>query len=352
MSYRVAQWTTGAVGREALRGILDHPELDLVGVKAYSAAKDGVDAGSLVDRPAVGVRATTDAGAVLAQAPDCVVYTPQTPSVDEVCAILAAGANVVTTAFAFHPAAMAPAQRDQLLDACRAGGTSLHGTGLNPGNLGAIIPLAMAGMCREIESVRVQERADWSVYDSVDITFGQMMFGAPPEQVTADAPTLRYTSELFQQQVWLLGDALGAQLDEVTTELEVIPATADREIFGRILKAGTVAGQRWRWSGRREGHLVIEVETLWVVGEKQPAHWPTPQHGWTVTIEGTPSLQAHLMTLASFTRDVPMEEHVRSASVATAMQAVNAVPAVCAAPPGFVTMADLPLTWGKHIARS
>ena len=48
-------------------------------------------------------------------------------------------------------------------------------------------------------------------------------------------------------------------------------------------------------------------------------------------------MQAHLMTLASFRRDVPLAEHARSASVATAMQAVNAVPAVCDAGPGFVT---------------
>jgi len=38
-----------------------------------------------------------------------------------------------------------------------------------------------------------------------------------------------------------------------------------------------------------------------------------------------------------------MAEHVRSANVATAMQVLNAVPAVCAAPPGFATMASLPL---------
>ena len=93
----------------------------------------------------------------------------------------------------------------------------------------------------------------------------------------------------------------------------------------------------------RAGTPVVEVETLWTVGEPQPRHWPAPQHGWTVTIEGTPSMQAHLMTLASFRRDVALAEHVRSASVATAMAAVNAIPAVCAAQPGFVTMADLPL---------
>ena len=38
-----------------------------------------------------------------------------------------------------------------------------------------------------------------------------------------------------------------------------------------------------------------------------------------------------------------MAEHVRAASIATAMQAVNAIPALCEAGSGIVTMADLPL---------
>lgn len=352
MPYRVVQWATGAVGRESLRGILDHSELELVGVKVYGEDKHGIDAGELVGRAPVGIAATMSADEVLTGPVDCVLYTPRTPSVREVCRILESGVNVVTTAFAFHPARTDPRDRDVLLDACRRGGSSLHGTGLNPGNLGAVLPLAMAGMCREIEQVSVQERADWAMYDSVDITFGQMMFGADPAEVTVDSPSLKYTSDLFQQQVWLLGDALGAKLDEVTTSLETVPATVDRDIFGRSLRAGTVAGQRWRWSGRRAGRTIIEVETLWMLGERQPAQWHTPRHGWTITLEGTPSLQAHVVTLASFRRDVPLSDHVQSASVATAMQAVNAVPAVCAAPAGFVTMAELPLTWNANVTNS
>ncbi|MCV7228299.1 NAD(P)H-dependent amine dehydrogenase family protein [Mycolicibacterium komossense] len=352
MPYRVVQWATGAVGREALRGILDHPDLELVGVKAYSENKKGVDAGVLVDRPHTGITATTDIDQLLTNTVDCVLYTPRTPSVDDVCRILSSGANVVTTAFAFHPASTEPADRDRLLAACRTGGSSLHGTGLNPGNLGAVLPLAMAGMCRDISAVTIQERADWSMYDSVDITFGQMMFGADPADVTAEVPSLAYTSDLFRQQVWLLGESLGADLDEVTTELEIVPASVDRDVFGTTLKAGTVAGQRWRWTGRRAGQAVIQVETLWTVGERQPKHWPTPQHGWTITIEGTPSIQAHVVTLASFVRDVPLSDHVQAASVATAMQAVNAVPAVCQAAPGFVTMADIPFVWNRAAAGS
>lgn len=345
----MVQWGTGEVGRESLSGILAHPGLELVGVKAFGADKHGVDAGVLIGREPVGITATTSIDDVLAGPVDCVLYTPRTPSVPEVCAILDAGVNVVTTSFAFH---QARAGHGELLEACRRGNSSLHGTGLNPGNLGAVLPLAMAGMCREIEQVTIQERADWSMYDSAEITFGQMMFGADLADVSVDSPSLQYTSELFQQQVWLLGDALGAGLDEVTAELELVPAGADGEFLGRTLAAGTVAGQRWRWSGRRAGATVILVETLWMLGERQPGHWPSPQHGWTITIEGNPSMQAHVVTLASFRRDVPMSEHVHAASVATAMQAVNAVPAVCAAPAGFVTMADLPLAWLPGTANS
>ncbi|CAN5375095.1 dihydrodipicolinate reductase [soil metagenome] len=352
MAYRVVQWGTGEVGRESLCGILDHSGLELAGIKAFGEDKHGLDAGVLVGRAPVGVVATSSVDDALAGPVDCVLYTPRTPSVPEVCRILEAGINVVTTSFAFHPARADPHDRDALAQACTRGGSSLHGTGLNPGNLGAVLPLAMAGMCRQIDQVTIQERADWSMYDSPDITFGQMMFGANPIDVTVNSPSLQYTSELFQQQVWLLGDALGADLDEVVTELEIVPADVDGEFLGRTLAAGTVAGQRWNWSGCRAGATVIQVETLWMLGQRQPKHWPTPQHGWTITIEGTPSLQAHLVTLASFRRDVPMSEHVHAASVATAMQAVNAVPAVCAAAPGFVTMAELPLAWLPRIANS
>ena len=341
MAYRVVQWGTGAVGIEAIRGILDHPDLELVGVKVYSEAKAGTDAAVLAGRDPIGVAAAIDVDTADA---DAVLYAPRHPSVDDAVAILASGANLVTTAFAFHPARMEPRDRDRLQQACGAGNSSLHGTGLNPGNLGVVVPLALTGMSRSIEHVRVQERADWSVYDSTEITFDQMHFGSPIDEVDAQSDGLRFTSQLFQEQVWLLGDALGLNVDEVTTELEVIPASADRDVCGRTLRAGTVAGQRWQWTGRRGGIPVVEVETLWTVGEPQPKQWPTPQHGWTVTIEGTPSMQAHLMTLASFRRDVSLDEHVRSASVATAMQAVNAVGAVCDAPAGFVTMADLPLS--------
>ena len=70
MSYRVVQWTTGHVGREAVKGILRHPELELVGCYAWSVDKEGRDVGDLCGVQNVDVRATRDVDRLLALKPD------------------------------------------------------------------------------------------------------------------------------------------------------------------------------------------------------------------------------------------------------------------------------------------
>jgi hypothetical protein len=344
MALRIIGWGTGAVGREALTAVLDDRSgLELAGVRVYSDDKDGVDAGELLGRAPVGVTASADPAAVLAVDADCVVYTPRLTSVDEICAILESGKNVVTTAFLFHPQRIDAVDRDRVLAACLRGGTTVHGCGLNPGNLSGALPLALSGMSRTIERLTLQERADWSVYDSTAITFDNMRFGAPVDEISVAANDfLAFNSAIFTEQVWLLADALHAGIDEVTADVEAVAAQHDHEIFDHVLRAGTTAGQRWNWVGRRNGEPLVEIETLWTVGNEYPTHWPRPRHGWTLTIEGDPSMQAHFVSLASFEREASMLEHVNSANVATAMQVVNAVPAVCAAAPGFATIADVP----------
>src|SRR5258705_1359202 len=103
MTYRVIQWGTGNVGTFALGAILDHPELELAGVWVHNAAKVGQDAGVLCGRPPVGIAATNDADSLLAFGADCVCYAATTDlrlveGVQEICRILASGANVVSSA--------------------------------------------------------------------------------------------------------------------------------------------------------------------------------------------------------------------------------------------------------------
>ncbi|HEX2214876.1 MAG TPA: dihydrodipicolinate reductase, partial [Mycobacterium sp.] len=179
---RVIPWGTGAVGTEILTAIIDHrTDLEIVGARVYSADKDGADVGALVGRDPIGVTATTDVAKIMALDADCVLYTPRNTDIDEVCAILASGKNVATTAFLFHPQRSTVADRERLLGACRAGDSTVHGSGLNPGNLSGVLPLALSGMSRTIDKITLQERADWSAYDSTAITFDNMAFGQPVE---------------------------------------------------------------------------------------------------------------------------------------------------------------------------
>jgi hypothetical protein len=199
-------------------------------------------------------------------------------------------------------------------------------------------------MSRTIDKITLQERADWTFYDSTSITFENCAFGEPPDSITPTATDyLAFQTGLFVEQVWFLADALGAGIDEVTVDVEAVAAREDHQIFDRELRAGTTAGQRWNWTGRRDGEALIEIETLWTVGGEYPEHWPRPKDGWTLTIEGDPSMRTHFMALASFTRPASIEDHVRSINVGIGMQILNAVPAVCEAPAGFATTATLPL---------
>ena len=75
MTYRVVGWSTGGVGRLAIRAVARRPDLELVGVWVHGEEKEGVDAGTLAGIDPVGVAATRDADALLALEPDCICYS-------------------------------------------------------------------------------------------------------------------------------------------------------------------------------------------------------------------------------------------------------------------------------------
>ena len=76
MTHRVIQWSTGNVGVHTLRAIIEHPELELVGLWVHSAEKAGRDAADLCGlATSTGVTATNDVDAMLALDADAVCYT-------------------------------------------------------------------------------------------------------------------------------------------------------------------------------------------------------------------------------------------------------------------------------------
>ena len=179
---RVVQWATGGVGRAAIEAVLLHPDLELVGCWVHSADKHGKDVGEIVGTDPVGVVATNDVDEILALEADAVVYAPILPSGREVAALLRSGKNVVTPVGWFYPE---PGHTDRIDEACREGGTSLHGTGINPGGATDLHPILFSSLSSGVRFVRGEEFTDIRSYAAPDVLRGFMGFGGTARGVVA-----------------------------------------------------------------------------------------------------------------------------------------------------------------------
>src|ERR687895_342566 len=127
--YGVVQWATGNIGTRSLRAVIEHPSLTLAGLWVHSPDKAGRDAGELCGTAPTGVVATNDLDEIVGLGADCVLYMPRACDFDEVCRLLAAGSNIVTTRGEFHrPASLDPEVRARVEAACAEGRTSIHST--------------------------------------------------------------------------------------------------------------------------------------------------------------------------------------------------------------------------------
>ena len=179
--YRVVQWATGNIGLRSLRAVIEHPDLELVGLYVYSDAKVGQDAGVLCGLGPTGVVATRDAAAILALKPDCVLYMGDRADMDVVCSLLESGANVVATRSEFHdPDGLDADVRERIERACAQGGTSLYSTGSSPGFITEALPFALLSIQRRLDHLRIEEFADMSSRNSPEMIFDLMGFGRDP----------------------------------------------------------------------------------------------------------------------------------------------------------------------------
>jgi hypothetical protein len=346
---KVVVWSTGWIGRLAIRAIARRPDLHLVGVWVHSADKVGVDAGTLAGIEPLGVTATDDADALLALRPDCVCYAASGPERDAVAIpdyvrMLEAGVNVVTvsTAGLVHPPAFEPSALDKLRDAAERGSATIYASGIEPGFAGDQLVLTLLTMSSEIQSVRTQELFSYADYPVAFMMFEVFGFGKPLEH------TPLMSLQGAQLGTWgppvrMVADALGVQLDAVreTYERELTPRRL--EVAAGVIEAGTVGAIRMETIGVVDGRDAIVIEHVNRMAPDIAPHWPSGDRDgvYRVVVEGTPNLQCEL-TLGDD----------RTASdegmIATTMRTVNAIPYVVAAAPGAVSSLDLPLTLPRH----
>jgi hypothetical protein len=335
---RVVQWTTGKVAREAIKAILDRPNLELIGAYAYSKEKAGQDIGDLtkLDRK-LGIKATDDIDAIIALKPDCVVYMPLHPNIEHLECLLRAGINIASTASFMTGRGYGEEARQKLEAAAQAGKASLFGSGINPGWIDNLTAAATS-LCRDVSQVRIVESFNIGLW-SADANQDELGWGRPAAD-PGHAKDVEKATMPFGDAVEAIAALFKFKLDDVRCEVEFAHAAQDLDVPGRTVKKGTVAGIHANWIGVSQGHNVIEAIVQWVVDEDITPAWDISM-AYRVEVKGMPHIKMRIEVLPE-DMTVPMEELMTIGFMFPAMPVVNAIPDVVAARPGIVTYADLP----------
>ena len=343
MALKVVQWATGGVGVAAIKGVLEHPELELAGCWVHSAEKSGKDVGKLIGEAPLGVTATNSVDEILALDADAVIYSPLLPNPDEVAALLRSGKNVVTPVGWVYPSER---QSAALRDAAIEGNATLHGTGIAPGGISEKFPLLFSAFSTGVTFVRAEEFSDLRTYEAPDVVRHVMGFGEVPEKALS-GPMQKLLDGGFIQAVRMIVDKAGFNADpKVRSSQEIAVATEPIESPIGVIEPGQVAGRKFHWEALVGDEVVVRVTVNWLMGEeKMDPPWTFGPEGqrYEMEVRGNPDVSISVKGFQS----APGSEGPEYGIVGTAAHCVNSVPAVCAAEPGIATYLDLPLISGK-----
>jgi hypothetical protein len=344
VTIRVLQWSSGRVGTACARAMLSRPqEFDLAGLGVYDPAKIGRDIGEVLGQAPIG-RAAVSVRDLAAIDADCVVHTPKGESdpdtaVADICEVLSSGKNVCSTTLGslVHPRTMAAEHRAKIVAACREGSSTFHATGINPGFFSDIMTVVLSGLCRDVDRVYALEVYDYSRHTSRATIVDLLKFGRPPE--IAHVPRKSRVTPA-DPGIHMLADGMGVSIDEVKHEHQWATADAAFDVTATRIEAGMHVGYRSIHRAFERGQERICFEFIGRAAPHVAPHWPAPAreglHRWENRLYGDPNIVSSI--------EMGMEDpDGRSGSTATGLRAVNAVAAVCAAPPGIVTTLDLPM---------
>jgi hypothetical protein len=333
MTLKVVQWGTGTAGLRSLKAILNNPALELVGLYVARPERAGRDAGSFVDEADTGVLATNSLDDLLALKADCLCYmgAMATGEADDVLPFLRSGCSVVTPSLGvlLTPQYAPKDLHDQVMAACLEGNSSFFATGASPGYCTDYFPMAMLGIVDEIQQIVIQEIADYSTYpvEAMGRTWGYGAKPGDPIPLFEGARIMRSWESIPRD----IARRLGVEIEEIRVVTDYGITERDIDAAFYPIPAGTIANIRFQVQGMVGGKPFVILEHInYCDFDAMPADWPRPDgkgdlHYRTV-IKGRPNLTAEIAL------DYPV----------AAIRAVNAIPAIVAAPAGIVAGADVP----------
>ena len=348
---RVVHCGTGESGRHGLKAIINHPDLELVGLYVNSPSKVGVDAGELCGAATTGVVGEPDIERILELDADCMSYMADGVSrpdgcVEDIVRFLERGTNVVSVSLMgmTYPPSAEKELREPIEAACKAGSATFYNTGGSPGLLTTVLPIVLLSGADEVRSVKMQELFDYRHYENPMVLHQVMGFGQPVGYPSFQGIDF---SAWWRGQLDMIAGYLGIALDDVRFRLDQAVTEVAIESPALNVEAGTIGALRFAVEGFVGDRAVIIHEHVDRFADHVAPDWDAPaipnSHAYRVTVDGNPSFQVDW----SIDRDDP-EQHLAGEQGAVA-HATNAIPAVCAAAPGAVDFSQLPYYTTRNV---
>lgn len=327
---RVLQWGLGAMGSGMARLMLEKSGLKIVGVIDGRPDYVGKDLGDVLGagKP-LGVLVTDKPKDVLKKENVDIVLIATTSWLKEqmpdLRRIISAGINCISIAEELSdPEAQNPELAREINELAIQHGVSVLGTGINPGFVLDLLVVTLSGVCHSIEHIEASRVNDLSPYGpTVMRTQG---VGTTPEAFAdgvADGSIVGHVG--FPESIHMISEALGLGVDRITESREPIISTVYRSTPHVTIQPGMVAGCRHVGIGYRGSCEIIRL----IHPQQIHPHLENQDTGDYITICGTPEI--HMAIKPEI-----------AGGIATVGVAVNMIPHVAAATPGFKRMIDLP----------
>jgi hypothetical protein len=355
---RIVVIGTGQLGGIAVRALQGREDVELVGVWGHSK-HIGLDAGLIDTDQPCGVVVTSSQEEILALRPDCAVMGLNVRDLGQgqivnggwFIKLLENGINVVTASdggLVYPPAHVDQAYVAAIEAAALKGGATFYANGQEPGFVEQMAMLA-ATMSNTIKRITSYELFNYSTVQSRDemaIFFG---FDEPPEtQAMLQRPGVQLA--VWASPVANVVNKLGYEVERFEESFEKRVAERDIEVGFGTIKAGRVAAVRLRTWAIVEGREAVVVEHVNRMCDDIAPEWEKADTVgcMRIRIEGDPNISME----CSVGDPAKRKELSYDGMVMTTMRVLNAIPYVCAAPPGITTFRDLPLTTPTSAFRS
>lgn len=337
---RIVQYGVGAMGSNMVRLLQSKSSARIVGAIDNDPAKVGKDLGEVADfNKPMGIKIAYSLKDILDDIPIDVVLHATTAflkdAYPQILAILERKANVITICQElFFPLGKNREMAIEIDQKAREMGVSVTAVGINPGFIMDIVPIVCSVPCWEVKKVFVQRVVDFSPYGPDEMRHigaglsQQEFLEGVKQDVIGHIGLLETTA--------MVAHCLGFSIDELRQTKEPVITKKRRVSRFITITPGNVCGFKQNVVGVRNGETLLDFRMVGIVCPDLEEDGVTL--GDYTRIEGTPNV------------DITIKEEIaQKGGLGTAAVAVNMIPRILNASPGFHTMncLALPHMWNN-----